>query len=97
MRKPGRGAQVEGQHRRARHDHLLVALFQVLVSGLGWFDEYLAEREGGGEHLVFTFDHTPPERRDPLCPFAPVLDEVHEEIRVPEDLAHPHPSRSRST
>ena len=89
--------QIEGQHGRARPDRLLVAAHQVLVPGFHGLDENLSEGERGGEQLVIAFDHAPPQCRDPLRALATVLDEVHEEVRVPEDLAHPHPSRSRST
>ena len=97
LREPGSGAQIEGQHRRARPDHLLVAAHQALVSDLHGFDQNLSEGERGSQQLVVAFDHAPPQCRDPLRALAPVLDEVHEEVRVPEDSAHPHPSRSRPT
>ena len=97
FREPGSGAQVERQHRCARPDRLPVAAHQVFVSGFHRLDENLAEGERGGERLVVSFDHAAAQRRDPLRAFAPVLDEVHEEVRIPEDPAHPHPSRSRST
>ena len=93
----GSGAQIEGQHRRARPDHLLVTAHQVLVADLHGLDQNFSESERGSQQLVAAFDHAPPERRDLLRALAPILDEAHEEVRVPEDPAHPHPSRSRST
>ena len=66
-------------------------------SDLHGFDQNLSEGERGSQQLVVAFDHAPPQCRDPLRALAPVLDEVHEEVRIPEDSAHPHPSRSRST
>ena len=92
-----RGTLIERQHCRPCFDGMLVAPHQRLVARLHGLHQNLAERERGGQQLVLPLDHPLAQRHDLLGPLAPIFQQVHEEVRVPENPAQRQPSRSLST
>lgn len=88
---------VERQHGRTAADRLLVAQPKSVIIAFGRLDQNLPEGEGRGEQQVTPFRHPPVQLQDLARSIAGILDQVDEQVRIPEHPAHYHRSLSRLT
>src|SRR6266571_4620538 len=97
LRVSAGGLAIECNEARRLGEDVLVSLPQALIALLSRLHEYLAQRQRRGAELIGPLEHSLPERGHAIRQRAGVLQEIDEEVGVPEDPAHCHPSRRRRT
>lgn len=93
-REHPRRVEIERNQRRSLSDGLFVLSAQIAAPDACRADENFANGEARGEELIPAAIHRVANFGDALGRVARSLEQVNVEIRVPENAAHSHPSRS---
>ncbi len=91
-----RGAARRSNGKTVAADGLFVAAHQGRISLFREFDEKFAERERRRQQFVAALEHPAAQRCDPVRLCA-AFHQIHEKVRVLEDLAYLYVPLSRST